>query len=134
MIKALRVVMIVFAVVGILAGLSDIFLPDQGAKMYGFGDIPDYVRWISALGGASFLAAAIWVIVVSRDPIRHIYWVKFLITKSLLFTAVTAYTIIMGYVTFSQVGLLLILFAVFSVLFLVLYPWRSARIVEKAPS
>jgi Ca2+/Na+ antiporter len=124
MIKALRVVMIVFGAIGILAGLSDMIVPDQVAKLYGFGEIADYVRWISALGGASFVAAAIWVIVASRDPIRHINWVKFEITKSLLFTAVTAYSIIQGYVSFSQVGALLILFAIFAVLFLVFYPWR----------
>jgi hypothetical protein len=125
MLMALRVIMIIFGMVGILAGLGDIFLPAQAAKMYGFGEIADYVRWIMALGGASFLAAGIWVIVVSRDPIKHIYWVKFLITKSLFFTAVTAYTIILGYVKFSQVGMLLILFALFSVLFLVFYPWPA---------
>ncbi len=124
MIKALKVVMIVFGAIGILAGLSDIIVPDQAAKLYGFGEIADYVRWILALGGASFVAAGIWVIVASRDPIRHINWVKFEITKSLLFTAVTAYSIIQGYVSFSQVGALLILFAVFAVLFLVFYPWR----------
>jgi hypothetical protein len=68
MIKALRVVMIVFGAIGILVGLSDMLVPDQVAKLYGFGEIADYVRWISALGGASFVAAAIWVIVASRDP------------------------------------------------------------------
>jgi hypothetical protein len=125
MLMALRVIMIIFGMVGILAGLGDIFLPVQAANMYGFGDIADYVRWIMALGGASFLAAGIWVIVVSRDPIKHIYWVKFLITKSLFFTVITAYTIIQGYVKYSQVGMLLILFALFSVLFLVFYPWGA---------
>ena len=124
MIKALSIVMIVFGAIGILAGLSNIIVPDQGAKLYGFGEAPDYVRWIAALGGASFLAAGIWVIVAAQDPIRHINWVKFLVTKSWLFTVVTAYTIIRGYVSFSQVGSLLILFAVFAVLFLVFYPWR----------
>ena len=124
MIMALRVVMIVFGAIGVLAGLGDIIFPVQGAKLYGFGEIADHVRWIMALGGASFVAAGVWVIVASRDPIRHINWVKFEITKSLLFTAVTAYAIIKGYVSFSQVGMLLILFAVFAVLFLVFYPWR----------
>ena len=124
MIKALKVVMIVFGAIGILAGLSDIIVPEQGAKLYGFGEMADYVRWKLALGGASFVAAGIWVIVASRDPIRHINWVKFEITKSLLFTVVTAYAMARGYVSFSQVGGLLILFAVFAVLFLVFYPWR----------
>ncbi|MGA8848935.1 MAG: hypothetical protein WB564_03825 [Dehalococcoidia bacterium] len=124
MIKALKGTMIAFGVVGIIAGLMNIFLQDQMAKTYGFGQLADYVRWIMALGGASYLAAGIWVIVVSRDPIRHIHWVKFLITKSWLFMVVTAYTIIMGYVSFSQVGVLFVLFIIFAILFLVFYPWR----------
>ena len=130
MVKSLKVVMIVVGTIGILAGLSNIVIPDQAAKLYGFGQIADYVRWISALGGASFVAAGSWVIVASRDPIRHINWVKFEITKCLLFVAVTAYSIIRGYVDFSQVGMLLILFAVFAVAFLAFYPWRAARLSE----
>lgn len=134
MIKALRVVMIVFGAIGIFAGLSNIVIPDQGARLYGFGEIADYVRWISALGGASFVAAGVWVIAASRDPIRHIYWVKFEITKSLLFVVVTAYSIIRGYVGFNQVGVLLILFAIFAALFLVFYPWRAARVSGAVPA
>jgi hypothetical protein len=56
--------------------------------------------------------------------------VKFEITKSLLFTAVTAYSIIQGFVSFSQVGALLILFAIFAVLFLVFYPWRVKESIQ----
>ncbi len=124
MIKALRITMIVFGAIGILVGLSDMIVPDLGAKLLGFGAAPDYVIWIVAMLGANYLAGGIWVIAASRDPIRHINWVKFVITKSLLFTVVTAYAIIQGYVNFSQVGALLIGFAIFSILFLVFYPWR----------
>lgn len=124
MITALRVVLIVFALIGILAGLVNIVMPVQVAEMYGFDGIADHTRWIMALGGASFIAAGIWVIAASRDPIRHIYWVKFEITKALLFVVVTAYAIMRDYVTFGQVGAMLVLFAVFAVLLLVFYPWR----------
>ena len=124
MIKVLRILMIVFGAIGVAAGLLDMIVPDQVAQLYGFGEIADPVRWILALGGASFVAAGVWVIIASRGPIRHINWVKFEITKSLLFVVVTAYTMARGYVSFGQVGALLILFAVFALLFLVFYPWR----------
>jgi hypothetical protein len=124
MVKALRLVMIIFGAIGIIVGLSDIFIPDQLAKMYGFSAVADWVRWSSALGGASFIAAGVWVIVAARDPIKHILWVKFVITKSLLFAVVTAYSLIQGYVNFSQVGGMFILFVVFAVLFFIFYPWR----------
>jgi len=51
--------------------------------------------------------------------------VKFVITKSLLFAVVTAYSLIQGYVKFSQVGGMFILFVIFAVLFFVFYPWRA---------
>lgn len=128
MIKALRWTMIIFGVIGILFGLSNIFIPEQGAKMYAFGEIPDYVRWMAGLAGASYLAAGIWVIAAAKDPIYHIYWVKFVITKSLLFAVVTGFAIIKGYVSFSQVGPMFILFIIFAIAFLAFYPWRRAQV------
>ena len=76
-----------------------------------------------AFGGAVFIAAGVWVIVAARDLLRHINWVRFEITKSILVPIVTVYSIIQGYVHFSQVGMILILFAVFAVALLAFYPW-----------
>ena len=125
MIKALTVTMIVFGALGILIGLSNIMVPQLGAQLYGFEEAPDSVMWVAAMAGSSYLAAGIWVIAAARDPVRHINWVKFVITKSWLFTVVTGYAIIKGYVSFSQVGAMLILFVIFAVLFLAFYPWRG---------
>ena len=60
----------------------------------------------------------------------NIYWVKFAITKTVLFVVVELYLIIQGYVDFNQIVAAIILDGVFAVLFLVLYPWRAARISE----
>ena len=124
MIKALKVTMIIWGAIAILAVLQYIFFPEQAAERAGFGQISNYVRWFNAFSGAIFISSGSWVIVASRDPLRHINWVKFEITKTLLVVVVTVYSIIQGYVHFSQVGPILILFAVFAVAFLVLYPWR----------
>ena len=134
MLKALSVAMIVFGAIGILFGLGDIIAPDQSSKLFGFAEAPDFVNWVAALGGASYLASGVWVIVASRDPVRHILWVKFLITKSWLFTLVTAYTILRGYVSFSQVGVLLVLFAIFGILFLAFYPWPPKASARQTPA
>jgi len=127
MMRALKVTMIIWGAIGILAGLSYIIIPVRVAELYGFGQIADYVRWIMAFGGAIFFSAGVWIVVAARDPLRHINWVKFEIMKSILVPAVTVYTIIQGYVHFSQVGPILILFAVFAVALLALYPWRAVR-------
>ena len=127
MLKALKVTTMIWGAIGVLGGLAYIIIPDQVAELYGFGQIADYVKWLMAFGGAIFIAAGVWVVVAGRDPLRHINWIKFEITKSILVPVVTGYSIIQGYVRFGQVGAILILFAVFAVALLAFYPWRAAR-------
>ena len=127
MIKALKVTMTVWGVMAIVFGLIYIINPVQVAERAGSGQLADYVRWFMAFSGAIFIACGSWIIVAARDPLRHINWVRFEITKALLVVAVTAGSIIRGYVNFSQAGPVLILFAVFAVAFIALYPRRELR-------
>jgi len=126
MIKALKVVMIVFGVIMILLGLLDIFMHDLVTQMYGFGEVASYVNWMGEIIGAMVIAVGVWTIVAGGDPLRHIYWVKFIITMLLLAVVVSAHSILVGYVDFSQIGRAFIFYCIFAVAFLVLYPWRAA--------
>jgi hypothetical protein len=130
MIKALKVVMIVYGVILICGGLMDIFAHDVVIRMYGLTEVASFVKWMGEIIGAAFIAIGVWVVAASRDPLRDITWVKLVITKGLLTVVVTVHSIIAGFVDFSQVGQIIILDAVFAVAFLVLYPWRAARISE----
>jgi len=127
MIKALKVTMTIWGAIAIVFGLMYIINPVHVAERAGSGQLADSVRWFMAFSGAIFIASGTWAIVAARDPIRHIIWVKFEITKTLLVVAVTVGSIIQGYVNFSQAGPVLILFAVFAVAFLALYPRRALR-------
>ena len=127
MIRALKVTMTVWGAAAIVFGLIYILNPNLLAERAGFGQIADYVRWLMASSGAILVAVGFWVIVAARDPVRHINWVRFEITKTLLFAAVTVGSIIQGYVNFSQVGWVLILFAVFAVALIAFYPRRALR-------
>ena len=127
MIKALKVVMIVFGVIMILLGLLDIFMHDLWAQMYGFGEVAGYVNWMGEIIGAILIAVGVWTIVAGREPLGHIYWLKFVITMLLLAVVVSVHSILVGYVDFSQIGGAIIFDIVFAVAFLVLYPWRAAR-------
>ena len=130
MIRALKVVLILFGAISILSGLAHIFIPDQLSAMMGFGKIPDVCSpalFSMAMVGVSFIAAGVWLIVAGRDPLRHITWVKFAILWCILAVAVELYSIAQGIVDFSQVGMLIILDAVFAVVLLALYPYRAAR-------
>ena len=131
MIKALKVVMIVYGVVLILMGLLDIFAQDVVIEMYGFGEVASYVKWMGEVIGAAFIAIGVWVVVAGRDPLQHICWVKFVITKALLTLVVTVHSVIVGYVDFNQVGVGIIFDAVFAAAFLALYPWRAARLSKQ---
>ena len=125
MIKALKVTMTIWGAIAIGFGLMYIINPGLAAERLGSGQIADYVRWIMAFSGAIFISSGTWVIVAARDPLRHINWVKFEIMKTLLVVTVTVGSIIQGYVNFSQVAPMLILFSAFAVAFLALYPRRA---------
>lgn len=127
MIKALKVTMTIWGAIAIAFGLMYIINPVPLLGRLGSGQVADYVRWIMAFSGAIFAACGTWAIVCARDPVRNINWVRFEITKTLLVVTVTAGSIIRGYVDFSQVAPSLIMFAVFAVAFIVLYPRRALR-------
>lgn len=129
MIRGLKVALVLFGAMSILAGLAHIIAPYQLSSVMGFGEIPDVCRpvtYVMAMVGISFIAPGVWLIVAGRDPLRHITWVKFAILWSLLAVVAGLYSIVQGAVSFSQVGMVIILDAVFAVAFLVLYPYRAA--------
>ena len=127
MVRGLKVALILFGAISILSGLAHIIVPYQLASMVGFGEIADYVPYLMAMVGICFIAPGVWLIVAGRDPLKHITWVKFAILWSILAVVAGLYSIIQGAVNFSQVGMVIILDAVFAVAFLALYPYRAAR-------
>lgn len=132
--RALKVTLIVFGAVLILEGLIDIIIPDQRARLMGLGEIAGYVKLLMAILGATWVAVGVWLIVAGREPLLHINWVKFAITKCILVVVVSLSSIILGYVNFSQGGPLVILDAVFAVAFLAFYPWRAVHGTQQAPA
>jgi hypothetical protein len=118
--------MIIWAAVAILVGLAYIFFPSQLGEMGGFEKGPAWVAYILALLGICYIATGAFVIVAAvRNPLKHIMWVQFAIAVAILIVVVAASSIMRGLVTFSQEGTLLIVNAVFAVVFLALYPWRA---------
>ena len=127
MVKALKVVMIVYGVVLILLGLASIIMPDKGAELTGFGEIADYTKWYMAVLGAGFIAAGIWIIVAGRNPLRNIIWVKYVITLPILLLVTNIYSIFKGYVDFGQVSAHIVGDIVFAILFLIFTPGASKK-------
>jgi hypothetical protein len=127
MIRALKVVMIIWGVLGILFGLAYIFVPYQLGAMLGYEQGPAYIGYMLAGLAGCFISVSVFMIVAARDPLRHINWVKFAILYCTLGVVLGLYSIIRGYVNFGQAGMGIIIDAVFAVAFLALYPWRAAR-------
>jgi hypothetical protein len=126
MIKGLKIAMIIWAAIAILVGLAYIFLPSQLAAMGGFEKAPAWTDYVLALLGVCFISASAFVIVAAvRGPLKNLMWVQFSIVMTVLIAIVAACAIMRGLVTFEQEGPLLIVNAVFAVVFLALYPWRA---------
>ena len=127
MLKALKVTMVVWAVLHIILGLAFIFVPQQLGEMFGYStEGPEYILSFLASLGVGMIAPSVYLIAAARDPLRHIYWVKFDILWIALSLVVELYSEIQGDISFGQVAMDIILFAVFLVAFLVFYPWRRA--------
>jgi hypothetical protein len=128
MLTTLKVVMIVRGIIGILFGLSFIFVPRQLGEMFAYtAEGPEYMLSFLATLGVLMAASGVFIIAAARDPIKHIWWVKFAILTAVLTLVVELYSIIIGYVTFNQASQGIILPAVFTVAFLIFYPWRGPR-------
>ena len=130
MIKALRVLLIIYGAILLVMGLGGIILPDQISGLFGIEEVTDDIMYLAMIVSAFSISIGIWLIIVGQDPLGNIYWVKFAITKAVLFVVVELYLIIQGYVDFNQIVAAIILDGVFAVLFLALYPWRAARTSE----
>ena len=127
MIRALKVVLILFGVEEILMGLLLVIFPDKAASMSGVSEVTGYLKYIMASLGICLIAPSVFLMVAARDPLRHINWVKFAIVWCILGAVAVLYSIVKGDVEFSHAGMQIIKDAVFAVVFLALYPYRRAK-------
>jgi hypothetical protein len=124
MVKALKVVMIIYAIIGILLGLVLVIFPDQMTEWFNAPVLNDYEKYLSASIGLANIAAGVFIILAARDPIKNISWVKFAIVWALFWVVTVGYGLLRGYVDFSQEGSALIINIIFAALFFIFYPWR----------
>ena len=125
MIKALKITMIVYGILGILFGLAMIIIPQQMGEWFNVPEINDYGTFMAISIGMANIAAAVFVIMAARDPIKNISWVKFAIVWALFWVVTVLYALLRGYVDFSQEGSALIIHVIFAILFFAFYPWKS---------
>jgi len=118
--------LIVFGVVEIIFGLGfTFFMPEMG-DMFGFGDVPDWALYMGALLGLTLIAVSVFLIAAARNPLKHIWWVKFAILWALTGVIAGLYSLIVGYVDFGQAGMGIIWDAAVAAALLIFYPWRKS--------
>ena len=127
MIKALKVTMIVYAIIGILLGLAFIIIPDQMSDWFNVAVFTDFPLYILTLLGVVFIVTGVFYIMAVRDLIKNILWVKYAIAEGLTGALVAVYALMRGYGDFSQVGAAIIIHAVFAILLLIFYPWKARQ-------
>ena len=129
MLKALKVILIVYGALSAVTGVLHVFAPGMlmGTMGLEVGELPDIwmpVMYTMAMIGISLIAGGVYLIVAgTRDIIRHIYWVQFAILWAILAVAGAVYSVIMGYVTFNQVMMPVIIDGAFFIVLMALYPW-----------
>jgi len=129
MLKALKVILIVYGAISAVMGVLHIFAPGMllGTMGLSVEDMPAACMpalYSMAMVGISFIAGGVYLIIAgTRDILRNILWVQFALLWSILAVAGAVYSVLMGYVTFNQVMMPVILDSVFFILLMVFYPW-----------
>ncbi|HET8938304.1 MAG TPA: hypothetical protein VFN67_32895 [Polyangiales bacterium] len=122
MLRALKITMSVFGAILAIEGILDIALPEQRALGMGLEQkFAQHAQMPMTILGATWLAIGAWIIVGARDPLRHINWVKFVLTFPLVLLLVLVSSALRGHVSFQQILVDLVFDALFFVLFLAFY-------------
>jgi hypothetical protein len=127
MLKALKVILIVYGAILVVLGVLQAFFPNVIHAMMNLGEMPEACLpglYALAALGVSLIAGGVFLIIAgTRDILRNILWVQFALLWSILFVAIAVYSVLMGYVTFDQAMGSIISNGVFFILLMIFYPW-----------
>ena len=127
MLKALKVILIVYGAIAVVMGVIQAFFPNLMGAMMRLETLPAACSpglYALAMSGVSLIAGGIFLIIAgTRDILRNILWVQFALLWGILAVAVSVYAALMGYVTFAQTMMPIILNGVFFILLMIFYPW-----------
>lgn len=118
-----------------LLGALLIFLPVPVEHAFHFTDLPTGVSYIIGLWGCALATMGYGYVVAAGHPVRHVVWVQIGILRGAAECVLGAVFLARGIVSFQQVGIGIIVAAVISVGYIVLYPRkpRLASSVKTAP-
>lgn len=124
----LRNLLVLDAAVLFLLGALLIVVPRQVEVAFQFNDLPQGVSYIIGLWGCVLATLALGYAVAARDPVRHVAWVQVGIARGALEFIVGAVYLARGIVTFQQAGFGIVVAALITLAYVVLYPRKSPRV------
>jgi hypothetical protein len=117
-----------------LLGLLLILSPKQVELAFHFKDLPEGVNYVMGLWGCILLTMAPGYAVAAMDPVRHVVWVQVGIARGAIECVLGAVYLVRGVVTWQQSGFGIVVAAIITTAYLILYP-RGPRVIRKtAPS
>ncbi len=122
MLRALKVTLIVAAIVGFIFGGMMLIIPDQAGALFNFPEFPQEIRYtVSSLGGM-FVAFSVGFVLAARDPARHRILVQVGLVGYALSLVVTIYYLLRGTIGWDIATVPFIIQLVFVIAFAVFYP------------
>src|SRR6266478_170163 len=123
----LRYLLIIDALVLFLLGALLILAPGQVERAFHFQYLPPAISYIIGLWGCVFATLAIGYLVAATDPLRHVVWVQVGIARGVLECVFGFVYLMRGLVSFEQAGFGIIVAALITIAYMVLYPRSSER-------
>ncbi len=122
MLRALKVTLIVFAIVSFILGGMMLIFPDQTGALFNFPEFPKEVRYLVGLLGGLFVAFGVGYVLAARDPARHRTWVQVALVALALHLVTAIYYLLRGTISWDIATVPVIIDIVFFIAFVVLYP------------
>lgn len=125
----LRFLLMLDAAVLLLLGAVLIFAPVPVERAFHFQDLPPAVGYMIGLWGCVVATLGLGYVVAATNPIRHVVWVQVGIARGTLECVLGVVYLARGIVTFQQAGFGILVAALISIAYVVLYP-RKPRLIE----
>jgi hypothetical protein len=125
--QLLRVLLILDATVLLLLGALLILAPKAVQLAFHFKDLPAGVSYIIGLWGCVLATMAAGYAMAATDPVRHIVWVQVGIARGVLECVLGLVYLSRGIVTWQQAAVGIIVAALITIAYIVLYPYGQNR-------
>jgi hypothetical protein len=126
MIKALKIILVVAAIVAFFWGTVMLIVPGLAGSLINFPEFSKEAKYIASLLGAVYFALGVGFVLASRDPIKNIAWIQAGIVSYALSLGASIYYLANGSLLWSQAIVGFVIQVVFLIAFSVFYPRKTA--------